>query len=189
MKVLGIVFSSRADGNCSNAIKYCLNKMKDRGYETEVLNIFEYDIQGCGSCNYYCFFSGECSKDDDIQQIYGKCFQADIIIFAIPTFWGHLTSQYFKFWERSQSLFKDEIEYEDTCLKKINFIIIGNLSSGGDMAVHEALYSFANRSFYPEVILLSSQEYNSSSIDGDLVRKRGVKDRLSNFVDRIIVKV
>ena len=57
------------------------------------------------------------------------------------------------------------------------------------MAVHEALYSFANRSFYPEVILLSSQEYNSSSIDGDLVRKRGVKDRLSNFVDRIIVKV
>ena len=37
MKVLGIVFSSRADGNCSNAIKYCLDKMKDRDMKLKYL--------------------------------------------------------------------------------------------------------------------------------------------------------
>jgi len=188
LKALGIVFSSRDNGNCSNAIKYCLNKMKDKGYETEALNIFQYEIEGCGKCNYICFNSGECLKKDDIPKLYKKCFDADKIIFAIPTFCGHLTSQYFKFWERSQSLFKDEIEYENTFLKKINLIIVGNLSSGADMAVHEALYSFINRSFYPEVILLSSEEYNTSSIKGDLVKSSEVKERLNNFIERIVSK-
>lgn len=85
-------------------------------------------------------------------------------------------------------MFKDEIEYENTFLKKINLIIVGNLSSGADMAVHEALYSFINRSFYPEVILLSSEEYNTSSIKGDLVKSSEVKERLNNFIERIVSK-
>ncbi|SDW07607.1 flavodoxin family protein [Tepidimicrobium xylanilyticum] len=188
MKALGIVFSSRANGNCSNAIKYCLNKMKNKGYEIETLNIFEYEIQGCGNCNYICFNSGECVKEDDIYKLYNRCFEADKIIFAIPTFCGHLTSQYFKFWERSQSLFKDEEECENIFLKKINLIIIGNLSSGGDMAVHEALYGFINRRFYPEVVLLSSEDYNTSSIKGNLVEFSGIRDRLDNFVEKIVSK-
>lgn len=38
-------------------------------------------------------------------------------------------------------------------VEKINFIIIGNLSAGDDMALHEALYNFANLNFWPETLL------------------------------------
>lgn len=189
MKVLGLIFSSRAQGNCSRSIEYCLNKFKLKGYETETINIFNYNVQSCGDCDYNCFNSGECCKEDDVHELYRKCFESDKIIFAVPTYCGHLTSAYFKFWERSQALFQDEIDYENDYLKKMNFIIIGNLSSGGDMALHEALYSFTNRSFYPEATLLSSREYNKSSIKGDLIESIDVKNKLNNFAEKIINKI
>lgn len=188
LKVLGFVFSSRGQGNCSNSIEYCLNKIKLAGHEAEAVNINDYDVQGCGECGYYCFKNGDCSKQDDIKKLYKKCFEADRVIFAIPTFCGNLSSMYFKFWERSQALFKDDTEYENDFLKKISFIIIGNLSSGGDMALHEALYGFANRSFYPETLLLSSREYGKSSINGDMIETDEVKNRLNSFINRVINK-
>ena len=146
-----------------------------------------YSIEGCGGCGYFCFDNGDCfKKDDSTHRLYKKCLEADKIIFAVPTFCGHLASEYFKFWERSQSIFKDEEDYEENFLKKINFIIIGNLSSGGDMAIHEALYPFANRSFYPETIILSSREYKTSSIRGDLIDINDVKCRLKRFAVQIL---
>lgn len=185
MKILGINFSSRKQGNCAGCLEYCLNEMKALGHEIETIDIFNYEIDGCGECNYHCFKSGTCCKEDDAHKLYQKCFEADKIIFAIPTFSGNLASSYFKFWERSQSFFKDNVQYEDTFLRKINLIIIGNISSGGDMALHEALYNFTNREFYPEVILLSSREYNSSSIQGNLIESDDVKNRLNNFTKKI----
>lgn len=185
MKVLGIVFSSRKQGNCTRSVEYCLNEIRHNGYEAEIINIFDYDVQGCGDCDYYCFKCTTCCKEDDVAELYRRCFAADKIIFAIPTFCGHLASSYFKFWERSQSIFEDDTKYEDYFLKKINLIVIGNLSSGGDMALHEALYSFTNREFYPEVILLSSRDYNKSSIKGDLVESDEVKNRLRFFIKKI----
>ena len=186
MKCLGIIFSSRKQGNCAKSVKYCLDKINLHEYQVEMINIFDYEVQGCGDCSYHCFESGFCSKEDDILELYKKCFEADKIIFAIPTFCGHLASSYFKFWERSQAIFKDSLEYENEFLKKLNFIIIGNLSSGGDMALHEALYGFINRRFYSEAILLSSREYNKSSIKDNLIESDDVKKRLNSFIEKII---
>lgn len=176
MKILLISFSSRDEGNCSRILKHCSKLSNDRGMVAEVLKIYDMNIEECGGCDYYCFKNGACLKEDDLLEVYEKCFKADKIIFAIPTFSGNLSSLYFKFWERGQSIFKDNSEYEDKFLKKINIIVIGNLSSGGDMAVHEALYSFNNRSFYPEVLLLSSREYCTSSIRGDMIDIPNVKE-------------
>lgn len=225
LKVLGIGFSSRENGNCARCLKYCLDNLTiiknadsssscDRNYlnikmtlegestsevttdnnendalnsnDSELINIFDYKIDGCGRCEYGCFNTGNCSVEDDTLKIYNKCFEADKIIFAIPTFCGNLASSYFRFWERSQAIFKDNNEYEKKFLSKINLIIIGNLSSGGDMALHEAIYSFNNRCFFPETLLLSSREYDKSSVRGDLVEPKEVRDRLDNFIKRII---
>jgi len=187
LKVVGIVFSSRDDGNCTNCTKYCLEIMEQHGYKSELINVFHYDVQGCGVCNYKCFNNGICAKNDDVNELYRRCFEADKIIFAIPTFSGHLASSYFTFWERSQGVFKDNDQYEKDFLKKINIIVIGNITSGGDMALHEALYSFTNRSFYPETILLSSREYDRSSIKGDLMESTEVRNRLEGFAKKCSV--
>ncbi|WP_313342452.1 flavodoxin family protein [Sedimentibacter sp.] len=186
MKVLGIIFSSRKHGNCARCTEYCLSEICKSGYEVKAINTFDYEINGCGNCDYQCFADGACCIEDDIPKIYDKCLKAEKIIFAIPTFSGHLASSYFEFWERAQSIFKNNEVYENSFLRKINLIIIGNLSFGGDMALHEALHCFTNREFHPEVALLSSREYNKSSIKGDLIESQEVKNKLSIFAEKII---
>lgn len=186
MKVLFISFSLREEGNCSRILKYCSELANMKGNQCEFINMNSIKIGECGGCEYYCFSNGKCIKEDDTQYIYNKCFEVDKIIFAIPTFCGNLTSLYFKFWERSQGIFKDNDEYENKFLRKINIVIIGNLTSGGDMALHEALYGFTNREFSPEALILSSREYGTSSINGDLIENENVKIRVNQFMNKII---
>lgn len=187
MRILGISFSYRQVGNCIDCAKYCIEAFKNKNYETEVINIFSYNISPCSNCDYICFFN-KCPKQDDMDIVINKCIESDIIILSLPTYRGHLPSSYFTFSERLQGYFKIDKNYEDDFLKKINIILIGNLSSGGDMALHEALYEYSNRAFYPETILLSSRDYDRKSINGDLIQDDLVKVRLDKYIQKIIKK-
>jgi len=189
MKVLGIVFSAREEGNCLKCVKYCLNKFKEHGFETEIVNAFELEIRSCSHCSYECFANKKCPIEDNVSEIYKKCGDADILLFGIPNYGGHLSSLYFAFAERSQAIFKSFQGCAERLLKKINFIIIGNLSAGVDMALHEALYNFVNLDFWPETILLPAREYGRNSIKGDLIEVLKVKERLDRFVKMILKNV
>lgn len=189
MKVLSIVFSAREEGNCLKCVEYCLDRFREYGFETEVMNAFELEIRSCSHCGYECFDNKKCPIEDSVLEIYKKCEDADILIFAIPTYGGHLSSIYFAFTERSQAIFKSFLECTERLYRKINFIIIGNLSAGGDMALHEALYSFANLDFWPETLLFPASEYGRSSIKGDLIEVPEVKKRLDRFVEMILKNV
>lgn len=188
MKVLGIAFSAREEGNCLKCVRYCLDKFKEYGFETEIMNAFEFETKSCSHCNYECFAKEKCPIEDDVPEIYKKCGDADILIFAVPTYGGHLSSIYFAFAERSQGIFKSLPKWKKL-FKKINFIIIGNLSAGGDMALHEALYNFANLDFRPETLLFPAREYGRSSINGDLIEIPEVKKRLDRLVEMILKNV
>ncbi len=189
MKILGITFSARKEGNCLRCIKYCLDKFKEHGFEAEIVDAYDVEISPCSHCNYECFSSKKCPIEDNVLEIYKKCGVADILIFTIPTYGGHLSSIYFAFAERSQAIFKSFGECAERLLKKINFIIIGNLSAGGDMALHEALYNFVNLDFWPETLLFPAREYGRSSINGDLIEVPEVKRRLDRFVEIILKDV
>ena len=184
MRILAINFSSRKNGNCANCIELCLNELGNNGYETEKIDIIDFNISPCCNCDYLCF-EKKCPKEDGINEIINKCKNADKIIFALPTFRGHLPALYFAFSERLQGIYMDNIDLDDILFKKVNLIIIGNLSSGGDMALHEALYEYANKPFCPETLLLSSREYDRKSIHGDLIDDNLVKQRLKKFTNDI----
>ena len=186
MKVLAVVFSARKEGNCSKLATYCLDRFREYGSEVEIIKASQLDIRSCNHCDYECFANKECPIKDDIPDIYKKCENADIVIFAIPTYGAHLSSMYFAFAERSQAIFKSFDHYTKSFLKKVNFIIVGNLSAGGDMALHEALYNFANLGFWPEVLLFPSREYGKNSIKGDLIEVPEVKKRLDEFVKMLV---
>jgi multimeric flavodoxin WrbA len=187
MKILGINFSGRTNGNCSQSLQFCLDVYKKNGHETKFINLSEQTLEPCGDCNYNCF-QADCVKTDNFREIYLKMVEADKIIFAVPTYCGHLSSSFFIFSERSQGFYNHSNSDEDDILKKINLIIIGNSSSGGDMALSEALCIFNNRSYFPEVLLLSSIEYGRRSILGDLVEENEIRSRLTRFSNRIIAK-
>ncbi len=186
MKALGMAFSARREGNCLRLTRYCLGEFERRGFETGVLNAYELQINPCSHCNYECFATGECPIRDDAETIYRKCESADVLIFAVPTYGGHLSSLYLAFSERVGVFFRRSAESAAKFMRKINLLIIGNLSAGGDMALHEALYDFMDLGFRPEALLFPAREYGRISIDGDLIEVPHVKERLKGFVDRIL---
>ncbi len=190
MKAVGLNFSSRKNGNCYNCVDYCFKRIKSRGYDVEAINFFDYEVNPCGACEYQCFHTGKCIKADDAEELFGKLTEVDIIIYAVPTFGGHLASSFFILSERENGIFrsKTKYDYDADYLRKINLIVVGNMSSGADMALHEAFYGFTNKAFYPESILLSAKEYGRRSINGDLLEDESVRNKLEKYVDRIIDK-
>ncbi len=191
MKALGVAFSARKEGNCLSSLQYCQERLRGKGYETELINAYDHKITPCSHCEYECFSFGEegkaalCPLQDDVPWLYEKCKDANLSIFAIPTYGGHLSGLYMAFGERGQSQFSDWEEFRQGFSSKVNLIIIGNLSSGGDMALHEALCDFYNLDPPPETLFLSARQWGNNSLKGDLVKELGVKARLEQFVDRI----
>ena len=187
MKALGIAFSARKNGNCAKLLRYCLNNLKKREFDTELLEAYDFQITPCSHCNYECF-SEECPIKDDIPLFYEKAMKADVLIFAVPTYGGHASGLYRAFCERGQAVFKSYEEWNNFA-RKLNFIVVGNLSSGGDMALHEVLYGTTASEYWPEAILISSNEYMKSSIKGDLIEEDEIRTQMSRFVERIIRKM
>jgi multimeric flavodoxin WrbA len=188
LKALAVAFSARDEGNCKRLCTYCLGRLQDKGWQTELLSAFDLRVTPCENCRYECFKGESCPIDDDVPKTYEMCREADVVIFAVPTYGGHLASVYFAFAERAQSVYKSFADFEADFLRKVNFIIIGNLSAGGDMALHEALYGFTNRDFWPETLLFSSREYGQSSLEGTLVDNSEVRGRLDRFVEMVLKK-
>jgi len=124
MKALGIAFSARKRGNCLNCIDYVLTKLKEQGFETDVINAYDFEIKPCSHCNYECFArelrgkDEECPIQDDVPRIYSKMKKADIIVLAVPTYSGKAASLYCAFTERSQGIIKDSEEFEKYVSRK-----------------------------------------------------------------------
>jgi len=45
MKAAGLVFSARKSGDGFNCMRYCLDKLEEKGFKTEVVNAFDYEIK------------------------------------------------------------------------------------------------------------------------------------------------
>ncbi|USG99532.1 flavodoxin family protein [Thermococcus argininiproducens] len=187
MKALSIAFSARKNGNCARLLGHCLDNLKKRGFDTELLEAYDFRVTPCNHCSYECF-SGKCPIEDDVPLLYEKAMKADVLIFAVPTYGGHASGLYRAFCERGQAVFKSYEEWNNFA-RKLNFIVVGNLSSGGDMALHEVLYGTTASEYWPEILLISSNEYGRSSIRRDLIEEHEIRKRINRFVERIIQKV
>jgi len=191
MKALGLVFSARRMGNCYRCVAYCLDLLAEEGFETELLNAYDLEIKPCSHCDYECFSEylrgkkEECPVKDDVPKIYSAMERSDLIVFGIPNYGGHASGLYRAFSERMQALPHDKLR--KVLFNKVKgFIVIGNLSAWGDLAVHEVLAEFYNTEPHPVALLLSCEEYGRPSLKGDLVEEEGVRKRLKSFADRLL---
>ncbi|MCK4527116.1 flavodoxin family protein [candidate division WOR-3 bacterium] len=189
MKSLGLIFSARKAGNCLSCVKYCLDKFKKQGFETEFLNAYNLKIMPCSHCNYECFArpKKECPIKDDVKMMYSKIISSNVLLFAIPDYVGHPSGLYRAWFERGCML--DWGEYEKgILLKPRGYIVIGNITAEGDQVLHEILTEFYNTSHRPEAILLQAREYERDSLKGDLIEATEVKRRLDKLVERVLKK-
>jgi len=195
MKALGIAFSARKRGNCLNCIGYVLTKLKEQGFETDVINAYDCEIKPCSHCDYECFareLRGEdekCPIQDDVPRIYSKMKEADIIVLAVPTYGGKAASLYCAFSERVQGIIRSAEEFEQYVSRKITaLIVIGNIPAGGDLAYHTVILDYYGCKYPPPSLLLQSTEYGQSSVLGTLIEDEKVRDRLDNLVSLVLTR-
>ncbi len=103
MKVLGIQGSPRIKGNTDLLIEAALSGAEEKGAETEKIVVDKLKIQPCKEY-YGCLIDGNCVIRDDMDQIYPKLTQADIIIMASPIFFYGITSQLKALIDRCQAI-------------------------------------------------------------------------------------
>jgi len=199
MKVAGLVFSARKSGNGFNCMKYCLDRLKKKGFKTKLINAYDFEIKPCSHCNYECYAEEirgkreDCPVKDDIPKIFELIKDANWLLFAVPCYGGHTAAIYKAWTERVphlpevNQLFRDDFEaFQKQFLTKIKGImVIGNLTAMGDMALHEVLADFYNTES-PEVMLLQSKEYGLGSLKGNLAEIPAVRERLDRFIELLI---
>ena len=84
--ILGIIGSPRKDGNTNKLVSKIIEGSKSKGAETNIINLRKVLINECDGC-HTCWRGLECSKNDDMNNIYPHIIKADIIIFGTPVYW------------------------------------------------------------------------------------------------------
>lgn len=194
MRALGLAFSARKRGNCLDSIEYVLARLKENGFESEIVNAYDYEIKPCSHCQYECFAQElrgkgeECPIHDDIPLIYDKMKNSDIVLIAVPTYGGRPASLYSAFKERAQTLVTKSYEsFKINILSKfVALIVIGNVPAGGDLAYHTVICDHLAFDCAAPSILLQSTEYAQRSINGTLIEDKLVTSRLDCFAKLIL---
>jgi multimeric flavodoxin WrbA len=87
MKFLGLVGSPRRMGNTDLLVERLLEGARTRGYVTEKLYLYDYTISLCTDCRSCKKGDYVCCINDEMQQIYPKMAEADVIVFGTPIYW------------------------------------------------------------------------------------------------------
>ena len=85
-RILGVVGSPRKHGNTHILVSRILEGAKEGGAIVETLFLNDLHIQECDGC-HACWKGKQCSKKDDMNDLYPRIIESDIIVFGTPVYW------------------------------------------------------------------------------------------------------
>ncbi len=98
MKVLAICGSPR-EGNTELILRRMIDGIEYVGQKAELILLREKKIEFCDGCDYC--EKGECHIQDDMQEMYRKLEEADVIVFGSPSYWDNVTGRMKNFMDRT----------------------------------------------------------------------------------------
>jgi len=101
MKILAINGSHRKGKNTAKMLSIVLDSAKSCGASTELLELTDYNINFCKSCNA-CLAEPKCSIKDDMAVIGKKLIEADGIVVGSPVYWMNVTAVMKNFIDRTR---------------------------------------------------------------------------------------
>jgi multimeric flavodoxin WrbA len=117
MKVLGLFGSPRKGGNTEILLEEALKGAEMEGAEVERFHLTAFTITPCKEC-HECDQTGNCVILDDMEKIYPKLLEADVIILASPIFFYGITAQAKALVDRCQALWAKKYLLKDPSLGK-----------------------------------------------------------------------
>jgi multimeric flavodoxin WrbA len=85
-RILAVMGSPRRNGNTHILVSRIAEGAKAKDAVVDELFLGELTISECDGC-HACWKGKECSKDDDMRDIYPAIICSDIIIFGTPVYW------------------------------------------------------------------------------------------------------
>ena len=85
-RVLGIMGSPRKKGNSHVLLNKILEGAESKGAETEIVLLGDTTIGECDGC-HACWRGKPCPRMDDMNDLYQKIAESDVLIFATPVYW------------------------------------------------------------------------------------------------------
>ncbi len=104
-KVLIFNGSPRKKGNTSVLIKECVRAINDSSKEAEIFFLNDMTIKSCQFCDW-CIKNNalSCVQKDDMNNLYPKLLESDVIVLASPIFWFSVSAQMKLFIDRLYAL-------------------------------------------------------------------------------------
>ncbi|WP_449241238.1 flavodoxin family protein [Desulfoscipio gibsoniae] len=102
MNIIAINGSHRKGKNTAALLRTVLGEAASLGAATELLELTDYNIKLCLSCNK-CLGRTQCSiTDDDMASIGEKLLAADGIVLGSPVYWSNVTTLMKNFMDRTR---------------------------------------------------------------------------------------
>jgi multimeric flavodoxin WrbA len=117
VKVLGLYGSPRRGGNTELLLEEALKGAEKEGAEVERIYLSDFTITPCKEC-HGCDNTGNCVILDDMEKIYPKLLEADVLILASPIFFYGVTAWAKALIDRSQALWARKYLIKDPTLGK-----------------------------------------------------------------------
>ena len=168
MKVLGVVGSPRKDGNCDILVKAFLDAVDA---DTEYIFLNEKSLRGCNACD--ACRHGDCVIPDDGNEIIQSLLSSDMLVFASPIYYGHITAQATAFVNR----FYQTAYNPNKSLRGKKIITIYTQAQPSDMfdatiEAHEKVYDF-----------LGFERVGRITARG--LQKKGDRDELAEYIQAV----
>lgn len=93
MKVLGLVGSPRRNSNTDILVTQILGGAHASSHQIEKLHLYDLQIAPCVDCRACKTGKLQCTIKDDMQTVYPKLENADVIVFGSPLYWYGPTAQ------------------------------------------------------------------------------------------------
>lgn len=102
MKIIAVNGSHRKGKNTAALLNTVLEEAASLGADTELLELTDYNIKLCLSCNK-CLGKTQCSiTDDDMAVVGDKLLAADGILLGSPVYWANVTTLMKNFMDRTR---------------------------------------------------------------------------------------
>jgi multimeric flavodoxin WrbA len=117
VKILGLFGSPRRGGNTELLLEEALKGAEKEGAKVERLYLSDFTITPCKEC-HGCDDTGNCIILDDMEKIYPKLLEADVVVLASPIFFYGVTAWAKALIDRSQALWARKYLLKDSSLGK-----------------------------------------------------------------------
>ncbi|MBY9006984.1 MAG: flavodoxin family protein [Candidatus Lokiarchaeota archaeon] len=181
-KILGIVGSPRKKGNTFELVSKILEGSKLKGADTNIIYLEDLDINECNGC-HTCWQGLECSKKDDMNEIYPELIEADVIIFGTPVYWFGPTALMKAFIDRFVYFNCPE---NRTKIKGTKAIIVIPFEDDNFETATPLEMMFEKSFEYLEINLINKIIVPGVGKKGDVLKKSNVLENCFNIGQRII---